>query len=124
MSAARFFTIGPLVVLLPACATSMRAAEKTTVTRGDAALQGEVTVAGGLGGASKEAIYIGVPLTLAVGARVQNPTTILHLESGLEGIGRLRRAGGGIVRGSASAERWSAPAAPTWASAPAPPLRS
>ncbi|NOU28528.1 MAG: hypothetical protein HOO96_11540, partial [Polyangiaceae bacterium] len=85
MSAARFFSIGPLVVLLPACATSMRAAEKTTVTRGDTALQGEVNVTAGLGGASKEAIFVGVPLTLAVGSRVQNPTTVVHFESGLEG---------------------------------------
>lgn len=84
---ARFLSVGPLVLLLPACATSMRAAEKTTVTRGDAALQGEVNLTGGIGSADKETIYVGVPLTLAVGSRVPGAATILHFESGMEGQG-------------------------------------
>ncbi len=104
---ARFLSIGPLVMLLPSCAASMRAAEKTTVTRGDVQVQGEVNLTGGLGGASKEAIFVGVPLTLAIGSRVQNPTTVVHFESGLEGqrsLGESRwgyrvglRFGGAVV---------------------------
>lgn len=81
----RLVSLSPLVILLPACATSMRVGEKTTATRGDAALQGEVNITGGIGGAEKDAIYVGVPLTLAVGSRVPHPTTVLHFESGLEG---------------------------------------
>lgn len=84
----------------------MRAGPKAAYEHGDAAVQGELTMAIGFSGGDPQT-YVGVPLTFAAGATTPDGHPLLQLESGLEvaraftghnwGFRASLRAGGAAV---------------------------